>query len=97
MNACIWEKGVVPNAIVSETGLITLLIGQTVAEVERDLIIETLRACDGNRTRAAKMLAISVRTLRNKIKDYAAQGLAVVPPGHDRFGGDDLRAPRGRN
>ena len=79
MNACIWEKGFGPNAIVSETGLIALLIGQTVAEVERDLIIETLRACDGNRTRAAKILAIAVRTLRN---EYEANGLDVPAPVH---------------
>lgn len=77
MNARIWEKGAVPNAIVSETRLIALLIGQTVAEVERDLIIETLRACDGNRTRSSKMLAISIRTLRNKINEYDSEGFNV--------------------
>jgi DNA-binding NtrC family response regulator len=82
LNACIWEKGFGPNAIVSETGLIALLIGQTVAEVERDLIIETLRACDGNRTRAAKILAIAVRTLRNKINEYEANGRDVPAPVH---------------
>ena len=82
MNACIWEKGFGPNAIVSETGLIALLIGQTVAEVERDLIIETLRACDGNRTRAAKTLDIAVRTLRNKINEYEAKGLDIPAPIH---------------
>jgi DNA-binding NtrC family response regulator len=77
LNARIWEKAAVPNAIVSETGLIALLIGQTVAEVERDLIIETLRACDGNRTRSSKMLAISIRTLRNKINEYDSEGFNV--------------------
>jgi DNA-binding NtrC family response regulator len=76
------ENGAVPNAFVSEAGLITLLIGQTVAEVERDLIIATLRSCNGNRTRAAKTLDIAVRTLRNKINEYVANGLDIPPPVH---------------
>jgi two-component system, response regulator FlrC len=57
------------------------LVGRTVAEVERDLILETLRLCLGNRTRAAAVLGISIRTLRNKLGDYAADGAAVPPPG----------------
>ncbi len=57
------------------------LVGCTVAEVERDLILETLKYCLGNRTRAAAVLGISIRTLRNKLNDYAAAGLAVPPPG----------------
>jgi two-component system response regulator FlrC len=57
------------------------LVGRTVAEVERDLILETLRHCLGNRTRAAAVLGISIRTLRNKLNDYAAVGVAVPRPG----------------
>jgi DNA-binding protein Fis len=57
------------------------LVGRTVAEVERDLILETLRHCLGNRTRAAAVLGISIRTLRNKLNDYASAGVAVPPPG----------------
>ena len=57
------------------------LVGRTVAEVERDLILETLKYCLGNRTRAAAVLGISIRTMRNKLNDYAAAGLAVPPPG----------------
>src|SRR5262249_10458466 len=57
------------------------LVGRTVAEVERDLILETLRHCLGNRTRTAAVLGISIRTLRNKLNDYAAKGLAVPRPG----------------
>ena len=57
------------------------LVGRTVAEVERDLILETLRHCFGNRTRAAAVLGISLRSLRNKLSDYAADGLVVPPPG----------------
>ena len=57
------------------------LVGRTVAEVERDLILETLRHCLGNRTRTAAVLGISIRTLRNKLNDYAAAGVAVPRPG----------------
>ena len=46
------------------------LVGQTVANVERGLIIDTLLHCIGNRTHAANILGISIRTLRNKLKQY---------------------------
>lgn len=57
------------------------LVGRTVASVERDLIIDTLSHCLGNRTHAANILGISIRTLRNKLKQYSEEGLAIVPPG----------------
>jgi two-component system, response regulator FlrC len=56
------------------------LVGKTVAEVERDLIIDTLSHCLGNRTHAANILGISIRTLRNKLKQYSEEGVAVPPP-----------------
>jgi DNA-binding NtrC family response regulator len=56
------------------------LVGRTVSEVEQDLILETLTHCLGNRTHAATILGISIRTLRNKLKAYADAGLAVPPP-----------------
>jgi DNA-binding NtrC family response regulator len=57
------------------------LVGRTVAQVERDLIIETLKHCLGNRTHAANVLGISIRTLRNKLNEYSADGVPVPPPG----------------
>ena len=63
------------------------LVGRTVAEVERDLILETLRHCLGNRTHAANILGISIRTLRNKLNEYAADGSPIPPP----HGGSELR------
>ncbi|MCX8231405.1 MAG: sigma-54 dependent transcriptional regulator [Alphaproteobacteria bacterium] len=66
------------------------LVGKTVAEVEQDLIIDTLDHCLGNRTHAAKILGISIRTLRNKLKLYNDGGLEVVPPAS---GGDMTSAP----
>jgi DNA-binding NtrC family response regulator len=56
------------------------LVGRTVADVERDLILETLKRCHGNRTHAAGILGISLRTLRNKLAVYAAEGVSVPPP-----------------
>lgn len=49
--------------------------GVTVQEVERKLILETLRATNDNRTQAARMLGISIRTLRNKLNEYRDAGL----------------------
>jgi DNA-binding NtrC family response regulator len=56
------------------------LVGKTVADVERDMIIETLSHCLGNRTHAANILGISIRTLRNKLKDYGDKGIPVPLP-----------------
>jgi len=57
------------------------LVGRTVADVERDLIIDTLSHCLGNRTHAANILGISIRTLRNKLKQYSEEGIDVPAPG----------------
>ncbi|WP_193179921.1 sigma-54 interaction domain-containing protein [Nisaea sediminum] len=57
------------------------LVGRTVADVERQLIIDTLTHCLGNRTHAANILGISIRTLRNKLKAYSEEGVSVPPPG----------------
>jgi len=59
-------------------------VGRTVAEVERDLIIDTLSHCLGNRTHAANILGISIRTLRNKLKLYNDEGVHVPLPGEGR-------------
>lgn len=52
-----------------------LVAGMTIEETERRLILKTLEACQENRTRAAELLGISVRTLRNKLKEYREAGL----------------------
>ena len=64
-------------ALASKLGL----VGRTVADVERDLILETLNHCLGNRTHAANVLGISIRTLRNKLQQYRQEGLSVPLPG----------------
>jgi two-component system response regulator FlrC len=55
-------------------------VGQTVAQVEQVLIIDTLSHCFGNRTHAANILGISIRTLRNKLKEYSEAGISVPAP-----------------
>jgi two-component system, response regulator FlrC len=60
------------------------LVGQTVAEVEQGLILDTLDHCLGNRTHAARILGISIRTLRNKLNEYDAAGVMVPDPGQAR-------------
>lgn len=58
------------------------LVGLAAAEVERELILATLRATQGNRTHAAAILDISVRALRYKLNEYLANGITVPPPPH---------------
>jgi DNA-binding NtrC family response regulator len=50
----------------------------TLAEVVRTHIIRTLAHCGGNRTHAAKTLDISLRCLRNKLREYAGAGIEVT-------------------
>jgi two-component system response regulator FlrC len=60
------------------------MVGRTVADVERDLILDTLDHVLGNRTHAANILGISIRTLRNKLNQYADEGITVAAPGEQR-------------
>ena len=74
-DAAAMAKGGITGAAISRR-----FVGRTVAEVERDLIIETLQHCLGNRTHAANILGISIRTLRNKLKQYSEEGVPVDVP-----------------
>jgi DNA-binding NtrC family response regulator len=71
----------VAHATLAAETVTRALVGRTVADVERDLILETLKHCLGNRTHAANILGISIRTLRNKLNEYAGDGVPVPPPG----------------
>jgi DNA-binding NtrC family response regulator len=66
-----------PAPSLAPNQVVPLLIGSTVGEIERELVLQTLARCDGNRTRAARVLGVSVRTLRNKIRQYSADGIDV--------------------
>lgn len=50
------------------------LVGLSLREVEKNLLLKTLEEGGGNRTRTAKVLGITVRTLRNKLKEYREEG-----------------------
>jgi DNA-binding NtrC family response regulator len=54
----------------SSGNLVSVPVGTTVGEMEKILILRTLEQSAQNRTRAAEVLGISVRTLRNKLKEY---------------------------
>jgi DNA-binding NtrC family response regulator len=68
------------DAIIAPRRVVPLLVGSTMNDVERELIVQTLAHCGGNRTHAARVLGVSVRTLRNKIRQYAAEGMDVPEP-----------------
>jgi two-component system, response regulator FlrC len=74
------EAAVARTASMAAEAASRTLVGQTVAEVEQLLILDTLSHCSGNRTHAATILGISIRTLRNKLKEYGDAGVAVPPP-----------------
>ena len=58
----------------SKDSALGIEVGMSMKEAEKKLIFETLRETGGNRTKAAKILGISIRTLRNKLNEYRAEG-----------------------
>ena len=58
------------GGVASNAAAAASMVGRTVQDVEKDLILSTLDYCKGNRTHAADILGISIRTLRNKLKEY---------------------------
>jgi two-component system response regulator FlrC len=78
------ESGPAARAAIAAEAATRALVGHTVADVERDLILDTLDHCLGNRTHAANILGISTRTLRNKLKLYQDDGFEVPMHGEAR-------------
>jgi DNA-binding NtrC family response regulator len=64
------DFGRLPSAAATELEAIRFPAGATVDEVERALILQTLAAANNNKTRAAELLGISLKTLHNKLKEY---------------------------
>ena len=58
-------------------------VGTNLADVERWMIFATLQKCGGNKTRAAALLGVSLKTLYNRLNAYRAQGLAMDDGLHD--------------
>ena len=72
--------GVAARAVQAADAAARAFVGRTVAEMEQELILQTLTHCLGNRTHAANILGISIRTLRNKLKEYSDGGVEVPAP-----------------
>ena len=67
---------------------------KTVADAEKAVILATLRRTGGNRTRAAELLNISIRTLRNKLGQYRREGEVILGPnGRELASRGDARLP----
>ena len=67
-----------PRPPVQEPNAVRLGVGTTVGEAEKLLILKTLEATNNNKTRAAEILGISLKTLHNKLKEYGAGSAATV-------------------
>jgi DNA-binding NtrC family response regulator len=65
-----------PAPPVSEPDTVRLPVGTTVGEAEKALIMVTLKHTKNNKTRAAEILGISLKTLFNKLKEYGSQETA---------------------
>lgn len=72
--------GVAARAAQAADAVTRSFVGQTVAAMEKTLILDTLTHCLGNRTHAANILGISIRTLRNKLNEYAEEGTVIPAP-----------------
>jgi hypothetical protein len=66
-----------PISYASRRRLARCLVGSPLREIEQDLVLETLANTRGNRTESARLLGVSVRTLRNKINEYTARGIDI--------------------
>ena len=60
-----------------ELAVLQVPVGTNLADVERWLIFATLQKCGGNKTRAAALLGVSLKTLYNRLNAYRAQGLVM--------------------
>ncbi|MGB9106460.1 MAG: sigma-54 dependent transcriptional regulator [Terriglobales bacterium] len=72
---------VTPRPPVQEANAVRLGVGTTVGEAEKLLILKTLEATNNNKTRAAEILGISLKTLHNKLKEYGSNQVATADVG----------------
>jgi DNA-binding NtrC family response regulator len=66
--------------VVHDPDAVHLGVGTTVEEAEKQLILKTLQATSNNKTRAAEILGISLKTLHNKLKEYGRAPDTVMAP-----------------
>jgi len=69
-----WDVAAPSSGGVGQSSTVESMEGATLRDVERQMILHALQKTDNNRTHAAKMLGVSVRTLRNKLHEYRNQG-----------------------
>ncbi len=69
---------VTPRPPVQEPNAVRLGVGTTVGEAEKLLILKTLEATNNNKTRAAEILGISLKTLHNKLKEYGGSATGAA-------------------
>jgi len=87
LRAPMQDDSVAAKAASAAESISRAMVGRTVAEVEKELILDTLDHCLGNRTHASNILGISIRTLRNKLNQYADNGEQIPAPGENRSSG----------
>jgi len=80
-NSQITANTEIKNTDVQNTSGVESLIGRKISEVEKEMILNTLDQCLGNRTHAANILGISIRTLRNKLNQYKDDGVNIPVAG----------------
>jgi DNA-binding NtrC family response regulator len=66
------------RVVVNDPDAVHLGVGTTVEEAEKLLILKTLQSTNNNKTRAAEILGISLKTLHNKLKEYGRPQDAVL-------------------
>jgi len=74
----------VPLQAVALGTLVALPLGLSLPELERFWLLSTLSAMEGNRTHCSQKLNIALRTVRNKINEYRAEGYEIPSSGHGR-------------
>ena len=76
------ELAPVVRSTLSEHGCLKFSIGTSLAAMERKTIFATLEHCSGNKRRAAEVLGVSLKTLYNRLTEYAAQSAELAPRSH---------------
>ena len=69
---------VIPDSPASDGDQVRFSIGTTVEEAEKGLILRTLEHTKNNKTRAAEILGISLKTLHNKLKEYGSKEAGAI-------------------
>src|SRR5262245_21183275 len=71
------EDTAVAESPVRQIEALRIPVGTNLSDVERWMLFATLQKCGGNKTRAAALLGVSLKTLYNRLNAYRAQGLAM--------------------